>query len=556
MPDWKSRTRLNALPLKEATMFRRIILLATIVFVVFGHSGATPLHAETSATTFTVNSAVDEPDANKTDEACISTPSGKCTLRAAAMQANASSDANTIVLQNATMYVLTIGGADENSAATGDLDLVYDVNIVGAGPNRSIINGNDIDRVFHVTNSAARVHLSEMTIRNGNVSGIAGENGGGILNTGGLVLQSVLVSENVAISDGGGIFNLGGNVVMADSTFSANVAENGGGIYNAPDGTVTIWRSTFSGNHVEEDGGAIMNHGGIVTLINSTVSGNWANRDGGGIETHELNNPISGVKLYNVTLVLNRSDADDDGVGEGGGINQQTGLVWMKNTILARNTKGTIAATPYDCFGYITSLGYNLIQTDPLNCLIVDDNATNKKGLDPKLGSLANNGGLTRTHAPLIASPVIDAGNPNGCKDQYNGTLSNDQRSEPRTVNGDGVDTSRCDIGAFEFNPVIAPPPVLCAGKPSAPALTSPLDNAQSSAQKVQLQWNDTTCATKYKVMVRQDGQHGPKADGKKVNVSEYKTKALAKGHAYFWNVKACNTFGCTKSEWRKVMVP
>src|SRR5262249_14792006 len=66
--------------------------------------------------------------------------------------------------------------------------------------------------------------------------------------------------------------------------------------------------------------------------------------------------------------------------------------------------------------------------------------------IDPLLGPLANNGGLTFTHALLPGSPALDAGN-NAIV-----TVATDQRGAARIADsGDPDATATVDIGAFEF---------------------------------------------------------------------------------------------------------
>jgi hypothetical protein len=167
------------------------------------------------------------------------------------------------------------------------------------------------------------------------------------------------------------------------------------------------------------------------------------------------------------------------------------------------------------------------------------------------LGALASNGGYTQTHAPLAGSPAIDAGNPNGCKDQDQVFLGTDQRGFARPVDGDGVGGQRCDSGAVEkgSNSAPTPTPNPCALKPAGPSLNSPLSGTVLSTAKVQLDWNGVPCATKYKVQVRQDSKQGLRVFKKALQTTELQTKALAIGHKYYWFVKACNDVGCTKSQ-------
>ena len=70
------------------------------------------------------------------------------------------------------------------------------------------------------------------------------------------------------------------------------------------------------------------------------------------------------------------------------------------------------------------------------------------------LSSLQNNGGPTQTHALVPGSPAIDAGGP-ACTDANGNPLLTDQRGKPRVVDGNRDGTARCDIGAFEFFPVV-----------------------------------------------------------------------------------------------------
>jgi hypothetical protein len=67
---------------------------------------------------------------------------------------------------------------------------------------------------------------------------------------------------------------------------------------------------------------------------------------------------------------------------------------------------------------------------------------------------LAFHGGPTQTHALVPGSPAIDAGGP-VCTDATGGPLATDQRGKPRLVDGDGDGTAACDIGAFEFFPIV-----------------------------------------------------------------------------------------------------
>ena len=65
------------------------------------------------------------------------------------MEANALPGADYITVPQGT-YSLTIGGANEDAAATGDLDITDDLDILGADERSTIIDGGGLDRVFEI----------------------------------------------------------------------------------------------------------------------------------------------------------------------------------------------------------------------------------------------------------------------------------------------------------------------------------------------------------------------------------------------------------------------
>lgn len=117
--------------------------------------------------TFTVNNTMDVTDANAGDGICeTGAGNGICTLRAAVQEANATSVSDTIIVPTG-IYTLTIPGNDFD-AAMGDLDILQPLTIVGDGMEQTIIDGNQLDRVFENRNfTPGTVTLSDMTIQNG-----------------------------------------------------------------------------------------------------------------------------------------------------------------------------------------------------------------------------------------------------------------------------------------------------------------------------------------------------------------------------------------------------
>jgi CSLREA domain-containing protein len=251
-------------------------------------------------------------------------------------------------------------------------------------------------------------------------------NGGAIGNSGGLVITTSTLDANTAAASGGGIYDGDGGVInINQSTLSRNTAMTGGGIY-----------SEFF----------IHNAAGLV-LTNSTLSSNSASQDGAGFYADG-----GVIQLYNATISSNKVLVPAGSVyaGKGGGIylSSRVGIT-LENALIANNTHryGTALAVPDDCFGAVTSLGYNLIQ-DTAACTIGGDTTGDIIGLDPKLSPLQNTFGPTQVQVPLRGSPAIDAGQTPACTDVNSAALVIDQRGVTRLLGG------RCDIGAVENLPI------------------------------------------------------------------------------------------------------
>ncbi len=401
-----------------------------------------------------------------------------CSLREAIAAANLRPSPDQIQLDSGT-YLLTIptlrdaenDSVDEDGNAIGDLDIADDLVLVGKGAAATIIDGNQGDRVLEVL-STAKVTVEDLTIRNGLMS----EMGGGLSNSGTLLLNRVHVVDNRAasafrIGHGGGLFNDGtltvtnsllannhaaggeasygeggairndGVMTMTQSTIQNNRVSDdndygiGGGIVNQ--GALHIERSTLTDNHtVRGPGGAIANRlGGRLKVINSTISANGSGSGGGIANGNEFDDP-GAVMLIHTTIANNI----------GGGLYNR-GVTTATNTIIAGNLLDVDEkTTAQNCFsaGTFTSLGATLLGNVG-NCPsdgpgdITIDNTTVFTAL---LGPLADNGGPTLTHALLAGSVAIDSANAANCAMAAVGGV--DQRGVLRPQG------PACDIGAYE----------------------------------------------------------------------------------------------------------
>ena len=398
-----------------------VAMIGAVLFVI-------PPRPANAGATFVVDTTVDSVDAVPGDGVCADAL-GDCSLRAAVMEANAFAGADDIILTAGT-HTLSLHGANEDASATGDLDILESLTITGLGHAGTVVDGDAEDRVFHVVTPSAVVLLDSLRVYNGAPGTSPGANtaGMGILNWGDLTLQEATIVANHGASNGGAIYS-SNQLTLVRTSVTNNSAGNGGGISNLVGGTLTVVDSTFSGNSATEVGGAIQSRGG-ATIQNSTISNNSSVGNGGGL----YNVSTGFFTIENSTIVGNSTS------GYGGGIynaNSTSGSVSIASSILSDGTAGVWGP---NCSGVVTSLGYNLVGDDA-SCTFEETTGdvwgTPTAPIDPMLGALANNGGLTLTHLPAAASPVVDAG-PATC-------LAADQRG---TVRAQGP---MCDIGSVEL---------------------------------------------------------------------------------------------------------
>lgn len=436
-----------------------ICALATAVFLFT----ASPAHAATFIVTKTADTA---------DGAC----NADCSLREAIIAANAAGGADTITLPAGT-YVLSIAGTGENASATGDLDITGDLTINGAGAGSTIINANNIDRVFHGVPAAATtitIAISGVTIRGGNSTTLGAGFASDSSTTGNtnLTLTNVIITNNTTTNNGGGIAflkNIGASnhvLTLNNSTVTNNVALNGGGI-SCNGCTLNVTASTISTNAASTDGGGIQVAGNTSTLslMNSTISGNTANGNGGGL-TKTFGTGTITVNFS--TITNNTADNDNNAAGTGGGMNANSNAT-IQNSIVQGNANPSSAGTA-DCAGTVSSNGYNVVGAGT-GC---PSGGTGDITGAALLGSLQDNGGDPFTHMPGVGSAAIEH-IPNGSSG-CNGGGSVDQRNGVR-ANGANRGGVACDSGAVEADTIQQPNAValqaitLGTQSPSVPVL-------------------------------------------------------------------------------------
>jgi predicted outer membrane repeat protein len=275
-------------------------------------------------------------------------------------------------------------------------------------------------------------------------------NGGGVyLSSGGpgAQFERVKFNENSATQDGGAISAIAREVVLRSSTLSHNTAgRDGGGLSTSRSGKFVVNSSTVNNNTAGRNGGGASIVLGSLNAVNSTFSANRSTNNGGGLYSD------SGATLAHSTLFQNRADQI------GGGVFLTAGIGNIRNTVIAGNT-APLGRDLSGLLGVTLNLHYSLIGSNlnsgltpaPVGAPDANGNIIGSTSpIDPRLGTLANNGGPTATHMPLNESPLKNHGDPSAVAGQQD-VPQFDQRGTgfPRVAFG------RLDIGAVEVQPII-----------------------------------------------------------------------------------------------------
>jgi hypothetical protein len=373
---------------------------------------------------------------------------------------------------------------------TGALSTIAQyLTIQGPGPDALTVTANHTSRILlHAGTGVLQVY--GMTLREGRFSsyGSAPSRGGCIFSTGKVTLgslltrtrqQGVVVDDCVVEAHADGVSAFGGGVAairglaLSASVVSGNVASSsqsgfafGGGValisnsYQWPYGNFLSKYSEIRGNVAGTNGGAVYVGAYRAGVFDSTIAGNSAGRSSGGVLFNLTSN--GGTYIQNTTVSGNHSSSgyggmaayggtisvlgstitgnSTAGIGESvGGANFYGRTIDLESSIFSGNLASGV---PHDvrtsgALGNVIGAN-NLVGVAvgivPPNGLITTNN--------PGLGSLVNNGGLTRTHALLSGSPAIDTGS-------NNQNIPLDQRGLgfPRVIG------AAADIGAFERDP-------------------------------------------------------------------------------------------------------
>jgi hypothetical protein len=290
------------------------------------------------------------------------------------------------------------------------------------------------------------------------------------------VLNSVIFDSNISSNKGCMINEKESNPILNGVTFSNNSAKYGAGMYNYQS-SPTLTDVVFTNNAAGQVGGAMENedHSNPI-LTNVLFEGNSAYHEGGGMFNIMGSNPIltnvafnnnsvtgdgggGGMNNYNSSPILTNVTFSGNHAVVGGGIgNWQSNLILL-NVTFSKNTADQYGAAMYSQESRPKITNTIIWGNTPGNSQIMNDRGvsnitysiiegghagTGNIDVNPRLGTLVDNGGLTSAYSLGTGSPAIDAGSPSECP-------TFDQFDLPRPEDGDGDGSAVCDIGAFEY---------------------------------------------------------------------------------------------------------
>jgi len=273
--------------------------------------------------------------------------------------------------------------------------------------------------------------------------GRVGINSGVVSTADHLVIDNCVFESNEAGNGGGAVYANGAYVLLLDCTFVDNVGgSTGAGALVVRNSSATIRRCTFASNS-SGSAGAVMflasAAGSVLTIVveDSTFSGNTssgASYPAGAIAVISTsNNPNSQSVSATRCTFSNNQGGSGDCIAMLSQTVDNAAHFTARDSIFTDSSAGTMFYVQLNgAAGGFSSLGHNICSDAPAWMTAPGDQVNT----NPLLAALADNGGLTQTHAIDTTSPAHNAGDANA-------VLSNDQRSRPRNATP--------DIGAFEL---------------------------------------------------------------------------------------------------------
>jgi hypothetical protein len=310
--------------------------------------------------------------------------------------------------------------------------------------------------------------------------------------------DSPIADSSAATAGGGVAVGKAGTVTLTRSDITGGKAVSGGALWVQEGATASLDRSDLTTNRADGGNGGAIIRGGTVTVADSEISGNTATPTSGNANTGfggavysastpaptgvhltldrvtaAQNTAVGGSALLatNQTTVRDSTIADNTSTGTAGALYTAGAVLVRSSTVHGNavgsggagglaNAGGTVAVAgsivagngTRSCAGAIADGGYNLGDAGDPNCGFTA--AAHDVSGAPKLEGLADNGGPTRTKAPMPSSPALEKIPPAT-------TAGTDPVSgQPVVLCADGVTDQRgvarpqgpkCDIGSVEI---------------------------------------------------------------------------------------------------------
>ncbi len=254
-----------------------------------------------AAATFTVTRTDDQLDSAPGDGQCVALNGGGCSLRAAVQEANALFGADGIYLPPGT-YLLSLAGAGEDLAASGDLDIASAITLLGAGWAVTSIEMQAFgDRIFDIQGFSS-LELGDVTLSGGFVAGVGG--GVYVRTGGGLAIRRSRI-QGCAAHHGGAIGTLGGSVTVEGAELAHDYAfanpptwfARGPAIAGDEQATVTVRRSSVHDNQYSDSGSA-----GGIDVWSSELSIESSSVVDDGAPTTSINGTNSDLTIVSSTI--------------------------------------------------------------------------------------------------------------------------------------------------------------------------------------------------------------------------------------------------------------